>query len=137
MWLTVWLVEGLFAIGIGAAGIWQKAREAGLPVLSGPARKFTTSFLPPLLVGALLTLVFYRNGNIQPIGGMWLLLYGTAIVAGGAFSVRVIPVMGFCFLSLGAVALFLPLDWVNASLGVGFGVLHIVFGAVIARRYGG
>lgn len=136
-WLAVWLVEGVLAIAIGGAGIWRKARQAGLPVLSGPARKFTTSFLPPLLVGALLTLVFYRSGNIQPVGGMWLLLYGTAIVAGGAFSVRVVPVMGFCFLVLGTVALFLPLEGVNACLGGGFGVLHIVFGAVIARRYGG
>jgi hypothetical protein len=136
-WLVVWLLEGLLAIAIGAAGIWQKARQAGMPLLSGPARKFTSSFLPPLLVGALLTMVFYRSGSIQPIGGMWLLLYGTAIVAGGAFSVRVVPVMGFCFLLLGTVALFLPLGWVNASLGAGFGILHIVFGAVIARRYGG
>lgn len=136
-WMLVWLVEGLAAIGVGAAGTWRKARQAGFPVLSGPGRKFALGFLPPLLVGALLTAVLYNAGVIQPVAGMWLLLYGTAIVAGGAFSVRIVPVMGVCFLSLGAVAVCLPLAWANALLGVGFGVLHVVFGAIIARRYGG
>lgn len=136
-WLAVWLLEGLIAIGIGAAGMWHKARKAGFSLLSGPGRKFASSFLPPLLVGALLTLVLYRAGNLQPIGGIWLLLYGTGIVAGGAFSVRVVPVMGFCFLLLGTVAEFAPAVWVNSLLAAGFGVLHIVFGVIIARRYGG
>lgn len=136
-WLFIWLVEGLIAMSVGAAGTWLKARQAGFPLSSGPGRKFSLSFLPPLLVGALLTLVLYRMDIVQPVAGMWLLLYGTAIVAGGAFSVRIVPVMGFCFLLLGAVAVFLPLSWANAFLAGGFGLLHIVFGAIIARRYGG
>lgn len=136
-WLFIWLVEGIIAIGVGAAGTWLKSRQAGFPLFSGPGRKFALGFLPPLLVGALLTLVLYRIDIVQPVAGMWLLLYGTAIVAGGAFSVRIVPVMGFCFLVLGAVAVFLPLSWANAFLAGGFGLLHIVFGAIIARRYGG
>ena len=91
----------------------------------------------PMLAGALLTAVMFRLGAMGAIPGMWLLLYGTAVVTAGAFSIRVVPLMGLCFVVLGAVALFCPWNWGNAFLAAGFGGLHILFGAVIARNYGG
>jgi hypothetical protein len=115
----------------------RKANRAQVPLMSAPARKFVLSFAPPLLVGALLTFVLYRAGLAGAIPGTWLLLYGTGVVTGGAFSVRVVPVMGLCFMLAGAVALFCPLAWGTAFLAAGFGGLHLVFGLIIARRYGG
>lgn len=136
-WLRTWLVEGALAIGLGAAAMQRKARAANLPLFSAPARKFLLSFVPPLLVGALLTAALFRAGLIAVIPGMWLLLYGTGIVTGGAFSVPVVPLMGICFMAEGAGALFAPAAWGDALLAIGFGGLHLVFGAIIARRYGG
>ncbi len=66
-----------------------------------------------------------------------MLAYGAAVVCGGAFSVRVVPMMGWCFIVMGAVAFVLPTSYGNLMMGASFGLLHIVFGAIIARRYGG
>jgi hypothetical protein len=137
VWMLVWLIEGAFAIALGAVSLKRKATSKQLPLLSTPARRFVLSFAPPLFVGALLTFVLYRAGLTGVIPGMWLLLYGTGVVTGGAFSVRIVPVMGLCFMLLGAIALFCPLAWSSLFLGAGFGGLHIVFGIIIARRYGG
>ena len=136
-WLATWLLEAAIAMAIAALAIKRKANAAKGPLFSGPARRFVLSFAPPLLVGGLLTAVLYRTGLPAAIPGAWLLLYGTGVVTGGAFSVRVVPVMGLCFMSLGAVALFCPFAWGTTFLAAGFGGLHLVFGLVIARRYGG
>jgi hypothetical protein len=136
-WLITWLMEGMVAVGIGAIAMKIKSESAGQALSSEPARRFVLSFAPPLLAGALLGSVLYRSNLIGALPGTWLLLYGTGVVTGGAFSVRVVPLMGLCFMGLGAAALFLPLPLANALLGIGFGVLHVVFGIIIARRYGG
>jgi hypothetical protein len=136
-WLGVWLGEALLSLVIAGGAMFRKARAAGMPLLSGPGRKFALSFSPPMLIGALLTAVFYRASLFSPIPGTWLALYGTGVVTGGAFSVRIVPVMGMCFMLEGAIALFCPFSWGNYLMAAGFGGLHIVFGLIIARRYGG
>ena len=136
-WLLTWIAEAAVAFVIAACAMVWKAREAGVPLLSGPGQKFALSFAPPIAVGALLTLVLYQAGVAAAIPGTWLLLYGTAVVAGGVFSIRIVPFMGFCFMVLGTAALFTPAAWNGWLMAAGFGGLHIVFGVVIARRYGG
>src|SRR4029078_1831364 len=101
----------VLAPAVSAWTMWRKARRAHMPLLSGPGRKFLLSFSPPMLVGALLTIVLYRAGVVAAISGMWLPLFGTGVVAGGAFSVRLIPVMGICFMLAGTLALFTPPTW--------------------------
>jgi hypothetical protein len=136
-WLLIWLGELAVAIAIAGWTTLTKVRRSGASLLTGPARRFAYSFAPPIFAGALLTGVMIRLSVTGAIPGMWLLLYGTAVVTAGAFSIRVVPLMGLCFVVLGAVALFCPWNWGNAFLAAGFGGLHIIFGAVIARNYGG
>ncbi len=136
-WLITWVVEAAMAIAIAAWTMVSKARESGSSLFAGPGRRFVYSFAPPLFAGALLTLLLVRIGITDAIAGVWLLLYGTGVVTGGAFSIRIVPLMGLCFMVLGAVAFFCPPAWGNSFLAGGFGGLHILFGAVIARKYGG
>ena len=136
-WLTTWLATAAIAATIGLATMHRKARTANLSLVSGIGRKFMLSVCPPMLAGVPLTLVFYRFDAISSLPGLWLLLYGTGIVTAGTFSIRVVPIMGLCFIALGVLALFTPPSWSNAYMAAGFGGLHIVFGLIIARKYGG
>src|SRR5918994_423647 len=136
IWLAVWIAEAVVSLLIAGWSMDRKARTAQMPLLSGPGRKVAFSLSPPLFVGGLLTVVLYQAGLISAIPGVWLLLYGTGVVTGGMFSVTIVPIMGLCFMTLGAITLFSNPAFANWFLAAGFGGLHIVFGVIIARRYG-
>jgi hypothetical protein len=136
-WIAVWLAEAFVAVAIAAPAAATKAHRANSALFSGPGRKFVLSFAPPIIVGGLLTVALFISGNIAVLPGTWLLLYGTAIVTGGAFSVRIVPLMGLCIMLFGAIALFAPSNWGDALMAAGFGAVQIIFGAWIARRFGG
>ena len=136
-WLVVWGVEAIVAMAIGVGATVWKSRQAGLPVVSGPGRKFVGGFAPAMLAGAALTAALFLGGGAAFLPGMWLLLYGASVVSGGGASVKVVPLMGFCFMATGTAALFLPAAWGDAALAAGFGGLHMLFGAIIAVKYGG
>jgi len=136
-WLKVWLGEGCLAAIIAFLSIRQKAIRRGLPLFSGPGRKVALGLFPPLVAGAVLTFFLYRAGMRTALPAAWLLLYGAGIITGGAYSVAIVPVMGTCFMFMGALAAVAPAAWGNWFLAAAFGGLHIVFGALIARRHGG
>ena len=114
--LNIWLAAAVLSPIIMMWAMVRKSRSAKMPLLSGPGRKFVLSFSPPMFVGALLTFVLYQAGLVQMIPGVWLLRYGTGVVAGGAFSVKIVPVMGLCFMLAGVIALFAPSRGITRSL---------------------
>jgi hypothetical protein len=136
-WVLVWLVEAFLAFCIGLLAMWQKSKLAGTTLNSVPAKKMILSFVPPMVCGVVVTLGLWRYGDFVEMMPTWLLLYGAAVVTGGSYSVRAVPIMGWCFIALGTIAFFLPANTGNLMMALGFGLLHIVFGFLIARRYGG
>ena len=136
-WLTVWLVEAGLAFAIGLLAMWQKSRIGDSSLLSAPAMKFARAFAPPLIAGVIVTLGMWRFVHFESMIPVWMLCYGAAIVCGGAYSVRVVPVMGWCFMAMGAAAFALPTGYGNIYMAASFGLLHIVFGAIIAKKNGG
>ena len=135
--MLVWEAEAVVAVTIGLVATLHKARGRWQRLLAAPARKFVLGLAPPLAAGGVLTIVLQRDGLFDLLPGMWLAVYGAAVAAAGAFSVRILPALGFSFMAVGSIAFLAPAAWAGWLLGLGFGGLHIVFGAIIARRYGG
>lgn len=136
-WLAIWLVAAAAACAVGIAAAIRKGRRDPMGLLAEPGRKFLMGLAPPLLAGAILTAALWRTDQLELAPGAWMLLYGAGIVTGGAASVRPVPAMGLCFMAVGTLALFAPQGWANPLLAVGFGGLHILFGSIIAVKYGG
>jgi len=136
-WLLIWLCDAVLAAIIGGATMAWKASRAGVTFRSKAARRFFASYFAPIFTAAVLTLVLWRTGAIAALPPVWLMLYGTSFISSGAFSIRVVPVMGLCFVILGLAASLVPFSAANILLGIGFGGLHILFGYIIARSYGG
>ena len=137
-WILVWFGDAAAAATIALTAMARKARRSGAPLSPGsPAYRFALAYVPPLVAGIVLTPVFATLDLMARLPGCWLLLYGTAVATGGAFSVRVVPLMGVAFMALGTIAFDAPAAWGHYFLAAGFGGLHIVFGLIIARHYGG
>lgn len=136
-WIYFWLVEVILAVILSGVFTYFKAKRLNVPLNSSPGRKFLLSFLPPMVAGAILTIVLFQLNQLELLPGVWLLLYGTGVVSAGTFSVNVVPSMGMGFMAIGILALFLPMNYHSVCLLFGFGGLHIISGWIIGRNYGG
>jgi hypothetical protein len=136
-WLAIWSGEALLALAIGLGFSYRKAARTGTVLLSKPFRRFVLAMAPSIFVGAILTFMLYRESGNRLLPAVWLLLYGAGVASGGAFSVRIVPMMGISFMLVGAVAARASQEWADPLMALGFGGLHILFGILIARKYGG
>ena len=135
-WLAIWLCASVVAAGLGGILLARQWSAHGGALLREPVRRFLTCLCPALLAGAVLTIIEVADGNLLRVPGIWMLLYGCALVAASAAATRILALLGGLFVLLGAVTLLLPADFHNALLGVGFGGLHLIFGAFVMKRGG-
>lgn len=136
-WIDTWLVAAAVASAVGIVGLVRKARQEEQSAFAPPARRFFLGFLPPVVAGAVLTLVLFPAGHADLLPGVWLLLYGAGVVTGGQASVPLVPLTGAGFMLLGVAAFLLPPVGGDVCLGIGFGAVHVGTGILIWRRHGG
>jgi hypothetical protein len=133
-WLQIWLIAGLVAVAFGTALMVHQVVRRGTALYRGPLRKFLMCLCPPLLVGAVLTWQLWLHAEATLIPGVWLLMYGCAVMAASTLTRRALAVMGALLAALGVVALQMPVQYQNAVLGIGFGGLHLLFGILIGGK---
>ena len=135
-WLGVWMFElvlaGVLTIGLCA----RKATALGESLFSGSGKKLLLAFIPTMIAGGMLTAALYLENLVHLLPGVWLAIYGAAVITAGAHSVRIVPMMGIAFMVLGCTALLLP-EFGDLLLGLGMGGLHLLTGFLIWRHHGG
>jgi hypothetical protein len=136
-WLAAWLGGAIVALAVGVFAMRRKAARLGAPLIGASGRRFALGLSAPLIAGAALSVGLWMHGVWALMAPTWLLLYGTGVLTGGAFSVAPMRVLGLAFMALGAIALVTPPSWGNVWLAIGFGVLQIGFGLYIAKHHGG
>jgi len=136
-WLAVWIGAAAIAAIVGLFAMERKARNAGSTLTGPTGRRFALGMAAPFVAGAAITYELWAVRNFTVMAPSWLLLYGAGVLTGGIFSVPIVRAIGVCFMALGIAAIFTPPEWGNLWLAIGFGGLHVGFGAYIARNYGG
>ncbi len=136
-WVATWIAAAIVAFLVSLGATLRKANQTETPFFSGATRRLALAFVPAMFIAAVLTGALLRAQQGSLLVPLWLLSYGAAVTAAGMFSVRVIPVMGACFVLLGTAAALVPAGFETWFMALGFGAVHVVFGVLIARRYGG
>jgi hypothetical protein len=135
--LAAWCALLLASLLIGALSMAQKARRTRNAFWSPVLRKALWGYGSAMLLGAVLSVSMVLHGRADSLAEVWLGCYGVGLMAAGAVSVSPVRWMGMCFLVLAAVAVISPPAAGLSLLGLGFGWLHLAFGAYIAWKHDG
>lgn len=93
-----------------------------------------SDFAVPLLTGAVFCFALLYHGLLLFIAPATLIFYGLALVNAEKHTLNDIKYLGYCQIILGLLSLFF-LGWGLVFWAVGFGILHIVYGAVMYKKY--
>ena len=135
--LAAWGVVLCVSLAIVSRGIYRKSLQMGTPIQLPLIRKLLWSLCPALFVGGLLTRFAVHSNHLEWLPIIWLGCYGAAVTNGGQVSVAPVRYMGVSFLIAAGGAALSPEGMGLAWLALGFGWLHIIYGAYIARRHNG
>jgi hypothetical protein len=112
----------------------NKAKKEGKNFFTPISRRMLANLLIPLATGGVFILVLLIQNNIGLIIPCFLIFYGLALVNAGKFTFSEIFYLGILEIITGLVAAFVP-GWGLVFWIVGFGILHIVYGLAMYRKY--
>ncbi len=112
----------------------KKAKKDGINFWTPVSKRLLISLLIPLATGGAFIIILLIQNNIQLIVPGFLIFYGLALVNAGKFTFGEIFYLGVLEIITGLVSAFFP------GLGLvfwifGFGVLHIIYGLSMYRKY--
>ncbi len=120
-----------------ATGGWfsyRKAQKTGASLWNSTSRRLLINLAVPLAAGGVFTLVLVSQGNYQLVAAAVLLFYGLALMNASVHLFDEIRYLAYLEIVLGLVAAFFPrhglLFW-----SLGFGVLHIIYGVLMYKKY--
>jgi hypothetical protein len=112
----------------------RKAKREGKELWSPSSKRLLVNLMIPLITGGIFTVVLLIHNNIELIVPELLIFYGLALVNAGKFTYGEVFYLGILQIITGLTSAFLPgqglLFWI-----IGFGILHIIYGLAMYRKY--
>lgn len=112
----------------------RKARKEGVPSWDETAKRSLINLSIPLIAGGILVVIFYHQGLIGMIAPITLIFYGMGLINASHYTYRDIRLLGISEVILGLVAAYV-IGYGLLIWALGFGVLHIVYGALMYFKY--
>ncbi|SFT37919.1 hypothetical protein SAMN04489724_0495 [Algoriphagus locisalis] len=124
----------LFSIGTAWLMSQSKSKKKAQKFWTPASKRFIQALLVPLVVGGIFCLALMSRGYLVIVAPATLIFYGLALINASTFTLTDIKYLGYCQLVLGIISAFFPgyglLLW-----AMGFGVLHIIYGAMMYYKY--
>jgi predicted lysophospholipase L1 biosynthesis ABC-type transport system permease subunit len=132
------LIDGLlvltFSLASGILFTVRKAKKRKLQIWNSSSRRLLVSMFIPLAAGGIFCLAMLHYGYIWLVFPVTLLFYGLALVNASRFTYPEVFYLGISEIVLGCIALFLT-GYSLVFWAIGFGLLHIIYGATMYNKY--
>lgn len=112
----------------------RKAAKRNENIWNPIAKKMLVSMAVPLATGGILMLLVLRIGILGLLPCLSMIFYGLALFSAGVYTFSEIRILGAIQIGLGLLGLCLP-DYGILLWAIGFGVMHIIYGAYIHFKY--
>ena len=136
-WWPLFLVASVVLTLSVITGIWltiKQARKKGETFWNPVSKRLLLNMAIPLVTGGLFILIIIFKGYYHIIASSCLLFYGLALVSASQFTFTDVKWLGFCEITLGLLAALYP-GFGIVFWAIGFGVLHILYGAIMHFKY--
>lgn len=124
----------LIAVFCGYFFTARKSKKKNLPIWDATTKRLLFNFSIPLLAGGVFCLALLYHHLFVFIAPATLIFYGLALVNAEKYTLTDVKYLGYCEIVLGLILLFF-LGWGLVFWAIGFGILHIVYGIVMYRKY--
>jgi hypothetical protein len=122
------------SLGAGVFFTARRAKSAGLKIWDKTTERLLINLFLPLAVGGMFCLILLFHQLFGLVAPCTLIFYGMALFIAGKFTLKEVRYLGVSEMALGLIgALFMEhglLIW-----AMGFGVLHIFYGALMYFKY--
>jgi len=128
--IVVGLVVALLSFITGFILTKRRAKKNDEKIWTSLSKQLLQHFLIPMVAGGLLVLLLINKGYYGLVAPLTLIFYGLALVSASKYTLSLIKYLGLIEILLGLLAFYF---FGNGLLfwALGFGVLHIVYGALM------
>jgi hypothetical protein len=124
----------LASVGTGILLSQKKAKKHGVELWNPASRRLFLNLSIPLVSGGIFILIMLYTGHFGLAAPACLIFYGISLIQGSANTFDEVRYLGFCEISLGLISALFP-GYGLIFWAMGFGVLHIVYGAIMYNKY--
>ena len=127
---------GTLILSIGTAIFFttRKTKKQNQRVWDHQTKRLLINLSIPLITGGLLCLMLLLKGFVGLVPPLTLIFYGLALVNGSKYTLPEIRGLGLIEILLGLVAIQF-IDYGLLLWAFGFGIIQIVYGIIIQRKY--
>lgn len=132
----VWIGTGILVVAVLSGYFFtaSKSKKKGLKIWDATTKRLLITFAVPLVAGGFFCLALIYHHLFVFVAPATLIFYGLALVSAERYTLTDVKYLGYFEIILGLISLFF-LGWGLLFWAIGFGVLHILYGLIMHKKY--